>query len=33
MAMQLHYFICMCNSHLHKMGAGNKLLLGANTRV
>lgn len=29
-AMQLHYFIWMCNSHLHEMASGNTLLLGKN---
>ena len=32
-AMQLHYYICMCNCHLYKMAAGNKLLLGENACV
>lgn len=30
-AMQLHYYIWMCDSHLHKMASGNTLLLGKNS--
>lgn len=32
-AMQLHYYIWMCNSHLHKMASGNTLLLGTNVCI